>query len=97
MSLYRIRVLGSGWIIHLISDTEPTIYDGALDAHIINQRDSDKILLMNWDEVLGITYREVDESDIIKSEKKEIDPKEIKKSGDGKQYVSLEYAKKLLK
>lgn len=96
MNIYKIRLGGPNWMIHVISTTKPYLSDtGELCWTPSNSLESDKILKLDWNEISVISYREHE----VK-EDKVVDLNSLKtvtSNKDNKKYVLLTDVEKLLR
>lgn len=105
-TVWRIRLCGNSWIIHLVSTDKPYLNgEGRLIWTPYNEQDSDALLMINWNCVDLISIREVNESEVIPKIKDNstVDLKnpfkstEILTAKDNKKYVSLMRATELIR
>lgn len=96
-SIYKIRLGGLGWLIHIQSSTEPYLNSsGSLTWTPINDADSDVILKIDWNQVTTISYRKTEIKDEIVEPSIDLNNLKTFEGKDNKKYVLLNDVKALI-
>lgn len=97
MTIYKVRLAGQGYMIHVISSTEPYLdTEGKLVWTPIKSTESDTILKIDWNSLHLVSYRESD-SKIEKEKTVDLSSLKILTGKDNKKYVLYSDVQKLLK